>query len=67
MSDDNQPTKQKRYAEKRKSRKINFDMYLSDPVENQVYESWQEEPNKKQLFIKMYIEHLAREQKNENH
>lgn len=62
MSDDNQPTKQQRYAEKRQTKPIKFDMYLSDPVEAQIYEQWQKEPHKKQLFIKLYIEHLAREQ-----
>lgn len=62
MNDDNQLTKQKRYAEKRQTKPIKFDMYLSDPVEKQIYEQWQKEPNKKQLFIKLYIEHLAREQ-----
>lgn len=62
MNDDNQLTKQKRYAAKRKAKPIKFDFYLDDPVENQIYEQWQKEPNKKQLFIKLYIEHLAREQ-----
>ena len=61
MSEQRQPDSEysKRYAEKRKAKPVKFDFYLDDPVENQIYEQWQKEPNKKQLFIKLYIEHLA--------
>ena len=37
---------------------IEFDP--SDPIQQKIYLSWQAETDKKQLFMKMYIEHLAR-------
>lgn len=48
------------YAKKRETKSIKFDMYLADPVEKHMFETWQKEPNKKQLFIKIYSEYLAK-------
>ena len=53
-------TKQARYAESRGAKTIRFDFYLDDPIEAQLYAQWQKEDNKKQLFIKLYVEHLAK-------
>ncbi|CAH1091274.1 hypothetical protein [Acinetobacter baumannii] len=57
---DSVPSKQGKYAAKRKTKSIKFDMYLDDPVEKHMFETWQKEPYKKQLFIKLYAEHLAK-------
>lgn len=35
-------------------------MYLDDPTEKHIYETWQKEPHKKQLFLKLYAEYLAK-------
>lgn len=48
----------KRYAEKRKSKKVTIEFYLDDPVEQHIYETLQKEENKKQLFIKLYADYL---------
>lgn len=50
----------KRYAEKRKSKKVTIEFYLDDPVEQHIYKTLQREENKKQLFIKLYAEYLAK-------
>ena len=55
-------TKQARYAEKQGTKTVKFDFYLTDPVEAQIYAQWQKEEHKKQLFIKLYAEHLAKQQ-----
>lgn len=52
-----------RYASKRNTKVVKIDMYLDDPTEAKIYQQWQKEPHKKELFLKMYIEHLAAIQK----
>lgn len=57
-------TKQARYKAKRNTKPVKFDMYLDDPVEAHIYQTWQKEENKKQLFIKLYAEYLANKSPN---
>lgn len=60
MSMTDELTKQARYKAKRNKEQIPpIDMYLDDPVEAHIYQTWKNEKNKKQLFIKMYSEYLA--------
>ena len=53
-------SKQAKYAAKRNTKPIKFDMYLDDPVEKNMFETWQKEEHKKQLFIKLYSEYLMK-------
>lgn len=59
MSTEANQTKQAKFAAKRSTKAIKFDMYLDDPVEKHLFETWQKEEHKKQLFIKLYAEYLA--------
>ncbi|MDG9859393.1 hypothetical protein N5J48_04300 [Acinetobacter ursingii] len=54
-----------KYREKRKSKRLSIDMYLDDDFEKNIYENWQKEENKKQLFIEMYSAYLSKNLDNE--
>ena len=47
----------KKYREKRCSKSIKADFYLDDPIEQQIYEHWQNEADKKALLVKLLKEH----------
>lgn len=48
------------YRSKRTTKRISVDMYLDTPLENEIYKQWEQEPNKKQLFIQLFSEHLEK-------
>lgn len=47
----------KKYRDKRQTKTIKADLYLDDPTEQQIYEHWQNEPDKKALLVKLLKEH----------
>lgn len=38
---------------------IRIEMHATDPVEMHIFESWENQPDKKMLFIKLYTDYLA--------
>lgn len=56
----NKETRQARYARNRMKKSILIDMYLADPIEKKIYESWKNESHKKGLFIKLYSDYLSK-------
>lgn len=47
----------KKYRDKRQTKTIKADLYLDDPTEQQIYECWQNETDKKALLVKLLKEH----------
>ena len=47
----------KKYRDKRKTKTIKADLYLDDQTEKQIYECWQQEPDKKALLVKLLKQH----------
>ncbi len=47
----------KKYRDKRQTKTIKADLYLDDSTEQQIYECWQNETDKKALLVKLLKEH----------